>query len=285
MLITPDFVLLNFPKTGSSFTRQVVKTVYGGSPGGRLKRGLAKAGLCEPPFRELFFPNIRLRVDGLQEDQHGTYRQIPGVFRRLPVVAVARNPFDRYVSKYKFRYWQSRPIPSLEEVRRVFPGFPDLSFEQFLDYEDFLSSRYRIPGLALNPTPGGQTVEFAMMFFTDPSGFLKAACGTGLDQDGLIKALPPIRFLRMERLNRDLYNFLEDAGVSRRRIRFILQTDRIQPPEGTSRKPGDRWQDYYSPALLEKVYRKDRILFDLLGALGVGEPESWPGNRETSGHG
>ena len=72
--------------------------------------------------------------------------------------------------------------------------------------------------------------------------------------------LAPVRFLRMEDLNRELHDYLVGAGFPRDRVEFVLKEGRILP--GGSSRPRDRdWTSYYTPALRGKVRRRERLLF------------------------
>ncbi|MFB6305498.1 MAG: hypothetical protein ABEH43_00640, partial [Flavobacteriales bacterium] len=77
MIVTDKFVMLNFPKTGSTFVRKVLKAI---AKEDRTK-GRYSLGLRKPTFKEfeiLKHPNIRVNNHryGIL-DEHGVYDQIP----------------------------------------------------------------------------------------------------------------------------------------------------------------------------------------------------------------
>jgi len=79
MIITEDFVLLNFPRTGSTFVRNVVKRLYGGKEGGVLTRLRSALSWSKPRLRELILP-IDRTISALEQkrrSQHGSCAQIP----------------------------------------------------------------------------------------------------------------------------------------------------------------------------------------------------------------
>ena len=145
MLITSRFVVLNVPKSGSSFVREVIKTIYAKRQGRKREQHPALRFITArlPDWRpygdvtareflkELYVPRIRLRTSGV--DQHGLAIQIPPRFRHLPVVSVARNPYDKFLSDYEFRWWAKSPPLPLRQLVEAFPHYPDLSLDEFAE--------------------------------------------------------------------------------------------------------------------------------------------------------
>jgi hypothetical protein len=269
MLITSRFIVLNIPKTGSTFVRTVLKRVEARRNRG-LRRRLRRLLRLDPkPIRELWFrkggggPFARIR------DQHGAYSQVPARYRHLPVVAVARNPLDRYVSQYEFGFWRDYPAGSLERVRADFPGFPDLSFAEFLDYyhrcaNDYLSEEERGPREL-----GYQTRQLVRMIFRDPERALAEIHEDWIGSEAFVAGLPELEFLRQERLNETLHEFLLRHGYAPEEIRFVLDHERIQPPGGTSRMAGEDWRDRYDPDLTRKVLEREKLLFRIFEWFGI----------------
>ena len=173
MIITDDFVVLNLPKTGSTFVRTVLRKVHQArleqrSLGVRVVQGL---GIRRRPFfEELMVPNIMVRNANGREHQHGTWVQIPEAHRHKPVVSVMRNPYERLISSYEFRWWVKVPPMPEDELRVHLPTFPELTLEEFLQLRN-LEMRYsRIPPIRLGIHVGLQTVQFIQMFFNAYSG-------------------------------------------------------------------------------------------------------------------
>ena len=75
--------------------------------------------------------------------KHGTSEQVPAIFGDRPRFTTIRNPFDRYVLLFEFGWWKSEhgERPWLDEARRRFPHFPDLSFAEFLDLTEYIVRR------------------------------------------------------------------------------------------------------------------------------------------------
>src|SRR5436190_236293 len=275
MIITPKFVVLNFPKTGSTFVRTVLKEIEQKQTRSLFERLAYMTGLKQRPFQELKCPNIKSRMPSERQifDQHGTYEQVPLKYRELPVLSVARNPFDRYVSAFEFRFWARNPVADPGTIRSVFPTFPNLNFAEYLDYCDYVTANHPIPDIKFKTVLGRDTVMFIQMFFKDPRRTL-----TRIDEEFIASGaykheMPKLHLLRTESLNRDLYDYLITVGYSSRDIDFIINKRKIQPPAGIDR-PDRKWQDYYSPELMQRVYRKEKLLLKIFADFGVGEPDS-----------
>ena len=124
MIITKDYVLLNFPKTGSTFVRETLKELYyrrGGlvnklalatgldkwqpmqkalTAESRLETFLVKRNIkANNHFEELWLPIAydAQYISGVTEKRkyiHGIFSQIPIEHRQKPILGIIRNPYD-----------------------------------------------------------------------------------------------------------------------------------------------------------------------------------------------
>ncbi|MDY6952653.1 MAG: sulfotransferase family 2 domain-containing protein, partial [Thermodesulfobacteriota bacterium] len=175
MIITDDFVVLNYPKTGSSFVRKALKIAYWNRFSGTslLERLFYRLKIKRRPmFREIFLPNIKVANSG-RKDQHGTYEQIPPEFRDREVVTAVRNPYERLLSAYEHRHWVQFPPMKRENLLSIFPHFPDLSFEDFLKLNE-VGKDHRIPHIIIKADIGIQTIQFIQMLFREPVTVLQS---------------------------------------------------------------------------------------------------------------
>lgn len=184
MLITGDFVLLNYPKTGTTFTRKIIKTIY------------------KDKYEELLLPVISGRIS-----PHGIYSQIPPEHQGKKVVSIVRNPFDLYVSLYFFRWFAHSPPENPETLRSFYPNFPELSFGEFLDMMDRFNKRdiLRAYDISANTDFGFNTTKFLQFYSCDPKSELNELIQGKFDP---FLRLPKIHFLRQEFLRQDLIEFL-----------------------------------------------------------------------------
>jgi hypothetical protein len=233
MLITDDFVLLNFPKTGSTFARQIIKKVYGDK------------------VDELLLPVISGRVS-----QHGTYAQIPDEHREKPIVSVVRNPFDRYVSIYFFKWYSLFPPENTGKLKSYYPGFPDISFGDFLDMTDRFEKTklLRAYGISANTDIGFQTIQFAAFY----SGFPRNSLRELIEgKSGLFVKPSKVHFLRQEFLRQDLIMFLSKY----REFRAVKEVIDSEDDLNVSRGPAEKsWQQFWTADLFEAYRKKEELL-------------------------
>lgn len=274
MIVTQRFIVLNMPKTGSTFVRLVLARLHHVPMLALTQPSVRRFNnWLNPGFKELHHPNIREHGStyGLP-DQHGTWAQVPERYRSLPVVMVVRNPLDRYASEFYFRWWARHEIVDRAILAKEFTNFPELSFADFLRYKD-LEIPVRCGGCEPSAGIGSQTVEFVQMLFKEPQAVLP-----NLDDQyvhsGLYKHQLPkkLTLLRMENLNTEFYAFLHSMGYPDTSIGHILDEPVIQPKEGTTREAGSGWRTLYSSELLELITRKERLLFQILRDLGISYP-------------
>ena len=93
MIITPHMVLLNYPRTGSTWARGVLRRLHG-VEGRTLAQRLAGTRLGWRGFHELTLP-IDRTTTALREgrrSQHGSYRQIPSWAARAAPCALRSRP-------------------------------------------------------------------------------------------------------------------------------------------------------------------------------------------------
>jgi hypothetical protein len=235
MLITDDFVLLNFPKTGSTFTREIIKNLY------------------KDKVAELLLPVKSGRIS-----QHGTYAQIPAEHRGKPIVSVVRNPFDRYVSLYFFKWYSLFPPENQEILKSYYPRFPDMSFGEFLDMTDRFEKTklLRAHDIFANTDIGFQTIQFAAFY----SGFPENSLMELIEgKSSLLLKLPEIHYLRQEFLRQDLNVFLSTYHETRVVKRIIDSEDDVNVSRGLMEK---NWRQFWTPDLLEAYRKKEEPLLN-----------------------
>ena len=92
MLITRKFVMINFPKTGSTFARTAILKLHPKENEGLLVR----LGLKEPSVKELIMPQLFFtdlqRASNPIPEQHAGYVQLPRKYRDRTIMTVMRVP-------------------------------------------------------------------------------------------------------------------------------------------------------------------------------------------------
>ena len=165
MIIADKFVMLNMPKTGSSFARKAIKQVYKNRRDSTwYGKYLGKLGMNAPGYSELFLKNKRGALN-----QHGHFFEVPPQYKNKVIVSVVRNPYQRAYSGYRFGFWKQ----SCEEypwVRDIFPTFPDLTFEEFLEMRRYeMEEKKEQFGIDPKLPVGYQTFRFIQMYFKNPA--------------------------------------------------------------------------------------------------------------------
>ncbi len=228
MIITKDFIFINFPKTGSTFVRSVLKRLHQEKWWQKKLRypfSLAKTY----HFNVKTYPELRTYNRRYNKPtEHGLYSQIePELLSNKKIVSVKRNIFDYYLSLYFYADWK-RPeamnIP-LNDIRRQFPDFPDLSFEQFVHFRRDFPFYFGNPKIKnekqIQKKLGPLSVQFVFFFFHNPFDFLNTIDQYDIHHLHYGKLMPQVIFLDQQNLNNELFTFLKQY-YPEEKIKFIL---------------------------------------------------------------
>jgi len=248
MILTKKFVFIHLRKTGGTFVTTVVSRVY-------RKRGFLARWARKVKGKDFFNLN-----------QHGTCAEIPPSHRGLPIVSSVRNPYDRYVSMYHFKGWTRSPeqwFADLDAVRRRYPHSPDLTFEEFLEVASTGFKALDDSAVPEDRRLGCQSEEIVRYFFREPARVFPAIDDAYIAARRWEKDMHPVRWLRVEDLNRDTHALLVDSGCRPEDVAWVLEEGRILPEQSRDApRPAEKaWQSYYTPALKETVRRRERLLF------------------------
>lgn len=265
MIITPKLVLLNFPKTGSTFARAVLKEIHNiNTP---LKDYLlSRVGLKVNGMREIIGVSNQSVYQVLQEirGQHSTYSQIPRKYKSLPVVSIIRNPFERYVSLYEFRWWVNYPLYAENpEILQSYPSFPDITFKQYME----MTSRFGMPDfvpedIELKADVGLYTLQFLRFFHPSPDRVIRNLTKEYLESQSYRDELGKVTFLHTENLTSELMDYLKEVGYSPDDYQQVAEVGRKNVNRGNWQHP-DGIAQYYDEELIRRVRYIDRLLFDL----------------------
>lgn len=273
MLITDNFVVLNLPKTGSTFVRTVLKRAHGYSPRERLlgSRKIARywSRLGHNGLREKYTPGLLFEGHHTtRADQHGSYSQLPRRYRNRKAVTIARNPYDRLVSMYHWAGWKRTLVwPEGSGEYDKYPTFPELSFDEALDIHERRATA-RLKGIDLKTPLGPQTIQFILIVFKKPYDVLRRIDEDYIDSGAYRADLPDLHLLRNENLNQDLYDFLITQSYAEADIRFIMDEAPIRPP-GSIEKPDRPFMSYFSEEQIREIRESERLLFRIFKNFGI----------------
>lgn len=280
MLITQDFVSLNFGRTGSTFVRQCIKEAERRKLG--PLEGWLRAKLGQMRYKELLLTDVKFGPGRLHaRDQHGIYDQIPLDARGRKIVMAVRNPFSQHVSKYEYGFWKKHLWTKTDSFCDQWPSFPNLCFDEYLRYRDWVGKHFRLFGVERDNPPGPFTTEFIQMICPSHHRVLKTIKEDEVCTGCFADRLPAnLHLLRTETLTEDLYNFLLTMGYNEKDISFIHEKGKVQPPGGTG--PNQCWREYYDSTTIEWMIDREKLGLMICLQLGVGNPESWPAGVEDT---
>ena len=260
MILTNDFVFIHFPKNGGSFVTECLNHIYDGR---QDKHGDKKLSdyfyyFIDPEktnystkymSKALEYTGERIRT------QHQGCDEIPEKHRSKPVVSVMRNPFDRYVSLYKFGWWKRNPLLGKDELMNAFPNFPDLSFSQYLDL--VLNHRLEITKKKNNISLdiGVYSLHYIKLFCKDYLNVLSSAGDIDELGDGQFYEAT---FLYQENLREDLFNYLKELGWPEGKLEIIFEHKKVN----TSRADSS-YKQYYSQEDIDLIKQKEALIFRL----------------------
>lgn len=252
MIVTKHFVMLNFPKTGSSFARAVLKQIIN-------KR--AERDNSEFVY-DFTLPNLKIKGRERDQDQHGMFSQIPREFKKLPVISIVRNPFERLVSTYEFRHWAKWHSTPLGVIKDKFNEFPKLSFEDYIHFTDLELIHGRMQRKNLDSIIGNQTALFIQMFFKNPDSVLDSISDVYLESNQWIDDIGQIKFFRQENFRDDLNIFLRDLDFTEveRDLIFDTQDINVTPNRLVNRN------SYWTQESIDYVLSKEKLIFKVLAA-------------------
>ena len=261
MFITKDLLMLNFPKTGSSFAREVLRRVYA-KQDTAFEKLLVKLRLRKPSVIDLLLPKVDSGIGANVIDQHGTVRQIPSMYQDRPIVTITRNPLSRYVSTYLFRSWVKFPPADVQTIKKRYPNYPDLSFSEFYEMMHMYEIATSLNGIKLKIELGVLTIQFIRFYFKNPEAVIKNIDLHYIENKEYMNDLSEIHFIKQENLTLDLKEFLLSVGIKKDELSFMDSMDKIN----VSKQKEDKsdFKEYYAGTDIEqKILDRDRLLFSI----------------------
>ena len=303
MLLTDRFTYVHEPKTGGTFVTYVMTRLHGAlvdvRPTRRRGPVLRRLGLYGASYyaerRGAAADDEGWRRYGplYNWNDHGTCSEIPRSHRSRTILATVRSPFETYVSLFLFGWWR-RPesVRRFERIvpgfRRRFPGFPELSFREYLELlhaQCVLPSNRELDGEGV----GFLTERFVRYYFRlprtlraptfDAAAVLRRIDDSYLDGGRYGDDMYDVRFLRTASLNEELREFLLETGYEEGDLEFVAGLRPVVPVGGTKvgfveRARSLDWHRYVTPELEAVVRRRDRLFFTLFPELDPAPAEA-----------
>lgn len=261
MIITKDFVIINLPKTGSTFVRKVVKEIYFRRNKNAITRALHKLKIRQIGYKELMTQNPMVPN---HKDQHGCYDEIPKEHQHKQILAAVRDPYLRIESSYRFRWWSKFPFLSKQQIAKEFPTFPDLSFQDFTKFyameSEIFKQKYEVKeGLKI----GKQSIQFVRLFFVNHREVFQKLSRDYILGGHFKKDICNVTFLRNENLNEELAMFLSEHGFSQDELDFIRSHQKVNATKNESSK------SHMDQHLVDFVNEYEWVMLEILAALGI----------------
>ncbi len=254
MIITESFVWINFPKTASTFVRECLRELYTVPWWNFAKQKRFKTRW----IREINVPNIRSE-NPLRKGKptpHGIVRQIPPEHKNLQIVSAVRMPLNWRLSLYRYADWKKKQALTMPIGRIIakYPKFPDLTFDEFTSYLEFIQTERKIKIGDQEILLGIQSAAM-LEFFSDykKENYDELQFETQAD---LFALFEKIRFFDAETISVDLHSFLFEIGFCKTDISFILRKKRVNSSKQTP-KPA-------STTTFEKIKNDEWIVYQII---------------------
>ena len=262
MLIIKDLVILNLPKTGSSFVRKVIKDIFLKRRNKTLTgRILNKLRIKSIGYKEIMTDHP---IVSNKRDQHGCFDQIPEKDKHKEILSVVRDPYLRLESLYKHRFWARYPPVGKKQLETLFPTFPDLSIQEYLKLQmvgnDQMKEKY---GIDKNVKIGNQSIQFIRFFFRDHKQVLSEMDHDYIKNGEFKKDMISVTLLKNENLNSELASFLSKNSFSKEEVNFVLSHEKVNVAKD------DMEKSLIDQDLIHFVNENEWILLEILSSLGI----------------
>ncbi|MFK7800832.1 MAG: hypothetical protein AB8G95_04300 [Anaerolineae bacterium] len=252
MIITPTFVFIHVPKTGGTFVQKSLNQIYGSKFYQPIREDPLQEALKRLKFWETPIAHQLIK--------HAPCNQIPAEYSALPIAGCVRNPFEWYVSNYKYGWWLSHPedYPGLKDD----PEWPEVSFKHYLELSGTVWLKAIFPNCQLEI--GRLSALFILYYCKNPSQVVEAKTYSELVEK-VQEDMYPVTFLKTKSLNQDLHHFLLTHGFSENTLSFIKNAKPISPRGNRTQE--DSAQSYFDTDLSASIQAKDQLLFDLFPSI------------------
>jgi hypothetical protein len=264
MIATDKFNFIHLPKTGGTFTQKIIADYY-------INKRKALLGLVKQKLKIEYCYKYNNAAQMLNFKtiwgQHGGINQIPEKFKKNKNVTIIRNPFDWYASLYGFKWWETNPVLTNNLTFKNIKNYPNISFKEMFDlYQQSVIEYGKIIDLDLSSI-GYYTFHFIHFYFYNPNEiFGMLVSENSYDKSYLREHMHPVKFLKQENLNSDLYHFLSEQGYND--IDYIINYKKILPNNKGRAKGSDQWKEFFNNELFDIVLDKEQLIFNLFPHYG-----------------
>lgn len=266
MIITDKFVLLAFPKTGTSYTTKALRTIHARR---RLWGRIYPARFQKRDFWRPGYQEHRVVLPATvhhkqRSSRHGTWRDIPEQHRGKTIASIIRNPFTRYTSAYLYQTRMRknlRPVANIDQLRIHYPAYPDLSFAEYYDMLHRFQSPELTQGIEIPGELGALSVEFIHFYFRNPAEVFAKIDRSYIESEAFREDMAEVEFMHQENLSDEFTNFLHRMAYSEAEceIAHNLKKQNVSDRDKKEKSP----EHFYTGELRQQVLERDALIFKL----------------------
>ena len=260
MLISKDFVFIHMPKTGGTFVHGIFKKIVQAYKDEHplrwyLNRFLYRLGLTTPIYQKLIGVKYDEYPNQTVNGQHAGVAYIPKRFKKLPIISVKRDPIEKFISAYYFRWWERFPNLKHEYLTELFPEYPNITISDYfkLVYEHemkhFFHKDYR-------EDIGVLSWQFIRMYSRSPLQVYR-----NIDEDNFADVIKEhfykVDFFEMKNLNEKMSKYLKGTSFAPY-AHYFNKSSKIYPPGS---RP-DIIREEISRELRKEVKAREWILYN-----------------------
>ncbi|WP_037348937.1 hypothetical protein [Sediminibacter sp. Hel_I_10] len=259
MIITKDFVFIHMPKTGGTYVHGIFKKIIADFKRKHPIKWYVNRMGYRLDFLTPFYQKLNdVSYDEYPNDntigQHAGVSFIPKAYKDKPVISVKRNPINKFVSAYYFKWWERFPSLPLNQLKKLFPQFPEISIEEYFELsyncemKHFFKQDYR-------DDIGVLSWQFIRMYASDPLYVYK-----NISKENYLEIIKnyfvQVEFFEMEDLSPQFERYIKSTIFSEYSHYFKTE-ERIYPPGSNPKKR----PEYISDLLKNKIKNKEWILY------------------------
>lgn len=265
MILCPRFTFIHIPKNAGSFVEAVLRSAFRTTPRRliplveRWDVLVTNRILNRKPHCYLSTGWQRLMKGYAEILVHGFASEAPANRLHRPMLAVLRDPLDRSISEFEFRWWEwsGARHPNEDSIRRRYPDWPFIkSFRDHVLLRDEFHTLFQEDVRPVDRV-GIQTETLIRFCCRNPRQLL-ASGASGLSLPRVLADLHDIHFLNMDFLNTELASYLRAEGVSPEVAARAEHHERVLPANRGRMEHKD-FDRYYDSELLDHVRLKEAI--------------------------
>lgn len=247
------------PKTGGTYVHGMFKKIIADFKKKKPMKWYVNRigywlGFSKPIYQKLnnvtYFDYPNKNVNG----QHAGIAYISKQYKNLPIISVKRNPIEKFVSAYYYRWWERFPSLPIAELKELYPHYPEISIEEYFDLAyNHIMRRFFKEGYRENI--GVLSWQFIRMYSIDPLTVYENISKKNYSEF-IEKYFVDVRFFEMDNLSSEFENYIKSTHFSDYSDYFRTK-DRIYPPGSNPKKR----REPISDALIDKIKKKEWLLF------------------------